>query len=122
MVPGDLPGHPEQKQHLPALAEAASGRVCYRTAWRVKHKLWEAMAERESRRPLTGVVLADDAYLGGVHDGKPGRGSENKAPFLAALELNDEGHPQHVRRDPIPNLKGPRWRAGRARHCTKRFT
>lgn len=64
------------------------------------------MAERESCRLLSGVVLADDAYLGGVHAGKPGRGSENKVPFMAAVELNDEGHPQHVRFDPIPNLRG----------------
>ena len=64
------------------------------------------MAERESGRLLTGVVLADDAYLGGVYVAKQGRGSENKVPFMAAVELNDQGHPQHVRFDPLPNLKG----------------
>ncbi|MFL7795265.1 MAG: hypothetical protein AB8I69_24205 [Anaerolineae bacterium] len=32
--------------------------VCYRTAWRVKHKLLEAMAERASHRLLGGVVRA----------------------------------------------------------------
>jgi hypothetical protein len=51
--------------------------VSYRTAWRVKHKLMEAMAERESERQLRGVVVADDAYLGGVQAGKPGRGLPN---------------------------------------------
>ena len=65
------------------------------------------MAERASRRQLIGLVMADDAYLGGVHAGKPGRGSENKVPFVAAVELNEEGHPLHVRFDPIDNLKGP---------------
>jgi hypothetical protein len=63
------------------------------------------MAERESRRLLTGVVVADDAYLGGVHAGKPGRGSENKVPFMAAVELNAEGHPLHARFNPIDDLK-----------------
>jgi hypothetical protein len=80
--------------------------VCYRTAWRLKHKLLEAMAEREDTRPLVGVVVADDAYLGGVRSGgKRGRGSENKVPFIAAVELDPDGHPQHVRFDPLPDLK-----------------
>lgn len=80
--------------------------VGYCTAWRVKHKLLEAMTQRESRRLLEGVVVADDAVLGGVHSDKPGRGSENKAPFVAAVDLNDDGHPQHVRFDAIDDLTG----------------
>lgn len=96
----------QNKNNISALALKRYLGVCYRTAWRVKHKLLEAMAERESRRLLTGVVVADDAYLGGAHAGKPGRGSENKVPFMAAVELNDEGHPLHVRFDPIADLKG----------------
>ena len=96
----------QNKSNTSALSLKRHLGVCYRTAWRVKQKLGEAMAERESRRLLTGVAMADDAYLGGVHAGKPGRGSENKVPFLAAVELNDGGHPQHVRFDPIANLKG----------------
>lgn len=80
--------------------------VSYRTAWRVKHKLLEAMAEREHTRQLSGVVVADDAYLGGKRAGKPGRGSENKVPFIAAVELDEDGDPQHVRFDPLPDLKG----------------
>ncbi len=96
----------QNKSNLSALSLKRHLGVCYRTAWRVKHKLLEAMAERESRRLLTGVVLADDAYLGGVRAGKPGRGSTNKVPFMAAVELNAEGHPQHVRFDPIADLKG----------------
>ena len=76
----------QNKSNLSALSLKRHLGVCYRTAWRVKHKLLEAMAERESRRLLTGVVLADDAYLGGVRAGKPGRGSTNKVPFMAAVE------------------------------------
>jgi hypothetical protein len=52
------------------------------------------------------VVIADDAYLGGVHEGKPGRGSENKEPFIAAVQCSDEGHPLYVRLDALPDLKG----------------
>jgi hypothetical protein len=52
------------------------------------------------------VVVADDAVLGGVRSGKPGRGSENKAPFVAAVELDEGGHPYRVRFDAIADLKG----------------
>jgi hypothetical protein len=31
----------------------------YRSAWRVKHKPMEAMAEREDARQLSGVVVTD---------------------------------------------------------------
>jgi transposase-like protein len=96
----------QNKNNISALSLKRHLGVCYRTAWRIKHKLLEAMAERASRRQLIGLVMADDAYLGGVHAGKPGRGSENKAPFVAAVELNEEGHPLHVRFDPIDDLKG----------------
>jgi len=68
--------------------------VCYRTAWRVKHKLIQVMREREQSTVLRGRVEVDDAYLGGQHPGgKAGRGSENKVPFVAAVETNDQGHP-----------------------------
>ncbi|KEQ16395.1 transposase [Endozoicomonas numazuensis] len=40
----------------------------------------------------------DDAYWGGEkHGGKRGRGSENKHPFVAAVQTNDDGHPQYMR-------------------------
>ena len=64
------------------------------------------MRQRETRRLLTGLVFADDAVLGGVHAGKPGRGSQNKSPFMVAVELDDDGHPGHVRFDAIADYKG----------------
>ena len=71
--------------------------VCYRTAWTIKHKLMAVMALRESSRTLAGRVELDDAYLGGENPGgKAGRGSENKIPFLAAVETNQKGHPLFV--------------------------
>ena len=96
----------QNKNCISALSLKRHLGVSYRTAWRVKHKLLEAMAEREDTRRLAGVVVADDAYLGGKRSGKPGRGSENKVPFIAAVELDEDGHPQHVCFDPLPDLKG----------------
>lgn len=63
--------------------------VNYKTAWRVKHKIMQAMTEREESRTLQGFVQIDDAYLGGERNGgKPGRGSENKQPFLIAVQTD----------------------------------
>jgi hypothetical protein len=60
--------------------------VTYRTAWRLKHKVMEAMMQREEPRQLNGFVQIDDAYLGGERNGgKPGRGSENKQAFLTSV-------------------------------------
>lgn len=96
----------QNKNNISALSLKRHLGVSYSTAWRVKHKLFEAMRQRESRRLLQGVVLADDAVLGGAHAGKPGRGSENKAPFIAAVELDDDGYPQHARFDVIADYTG----------------
>lgn len=79
--------------------------VCYRTAWRVKHKLAQVMSEREESTILSGRVEVDDAYLGGQHPGgKAGRGSENKVPFVAAVETNDQGHPMRAVFTPVKSF------------------
>ena len=71
--------------------------VSYNTAWSMKHKIMQAMKERDDKEPLTGTIQLDDVYWGGErHGGKSGRGAENKTPFLAAVSVNDEGHPQRM--------------------------
>jgi len=61
--------------------------VSYPTAWLLKHKLTEAMYLAEQSRQLHGRVEMDDAFLGGERSGgKPGRGSENKTPFVVAVQ------------------------------------
>lgn len=71
--------------------------VSYPAAWRMKHKLMQVMYERESDTMLSGRVEIDDAYLGGENPGgKVGRGSENKVPFIAAVQTNDQHHPQYA--------------------------
>lgn len=68
--------------------------VVYSTAWRVKHKLMQVMYEREETTKLHGRVEVDDAYLGGENPGgKAGRGSENKVPFIAAIQTNASHNP-----------------------------
>ena len=77
------------KTNLAALELMRHLGVNYKTAWRVKHKIMQAMAERENTRQLSGFVQIDDACLGGERNGgKRGGGSENKQPFLVAVQTN----------------------------------
>ena len=87
----------QAKNNVAALELKRHLGVCYKTAWLVKHKLMEVMRAREDTRLLEGRVEIDDAYLGGERSGgKRGRGSENKVPFVAAVQTTPEGQPQFV--------------------------
>ena len=79
--------------------------VSYPTAWLVHHKLMTAMATREAEHRLSGTVQVDDAYLGGERaGGKPGRGSENKVPFVAAVSLKGKGNPLYMKATLVPGF------------------
>jgi len=96
----------QAKNNVAALELTRQIGVCYRTAWLVKHKLLEAMRLVEADRQLTGRVEVDDAYLGGQRSGgKTGRGSENKVPFVAAVQTTEDGHPHLVCLSPRPFTK-----------------
>jgi hypothetical protein len=87
----------QSKNNVAALELKRHLGVCYKTAWLMKHKLMEVMREREDSRQLDGRVEIDDAYLGGERSGgKTGRGSENKVPFVAAVQTTPDGQPQFV--------------------------
>ena len=84
----------QQQNGIAALELKRHLGVAYLTAWRIKHKLLQVMKERDDHTPLGGVIEVDDADWGGErHGAKPGRGSPNQLPFIAALSCNDEGHP-----------------------------
>ena len=87
----------QSKNNVAALELMRHLGVCYKTAWLIKHKLMEVMRVREDSRQLDGRVEIDDAYLGGERSGgKRGRGSENKVPFVAAVQTTADGQPQFV--------------------------
>ena len=88
----------QAKTGLSSLALMRQLGVSYPTAWALQHKINHAMAQREGQHKLAGTVQLDDAYLGGEHPGgKPGRGSENKTPFVAAVSLYDKGRPEFIK-------------------------
>jgi hypothetical protein len=87
----------QSKNNVAALELMRHLGVCYKTAWLVKHKLMEVMRVREDDRQLDGRVEIDDAYLGGERSGgRAGRGSENKVPFVAAVQTTPDGQPQFI--------------------------
>ena len=84
----------QSKTGLAALALKREIGVSYNTAWSMKHKIMQVMKERDDSKQLSGTIQLDDVYWGGErHGGKRGRGSANKVPFVAAISLNEEGHP-----------------------------
>jgi len=88
----------QTKQGISALELSRRLDVNYNTAWKIHHKLRQAMLERELVRPLEGRIEMDDAYLGGARSGgKRGRGSPGKTPFVAAVETTAEGKPHRIK-------------------------
>lgn len=96
----------QHKNGISALALRRQLGVSYNTAWLLKHKLMQAMVERDSDRTLSGLVLIDDAYWGGErHGGRVGRGSPGKTPFVAAVQCTAEGHPITLRMDVVTGFR-----------------
>jgi len=86
----------QAKNNVSALELMRHLGVGYSAAWRIKHKVLHTMAQRESRRQLSGRVEIDDAYLGGEHPGKRGRGSPNKVPFVIGVSTVGDNRAHQV--------------------------
>ena len=87
----------QAKSGLSSLALARPLGISQNSAWLMKHKLMQAMLERDGARPLAGLVQLDDAYWGGRRRGyKRGRGTRGKTPFVAAVEIDAAGHPRRM--------------------------
>ena len=70
-------------------------------AWRLQHKLMQAMLERDRRYKLGAAgprIEIDDAYIGGERTGEgSGHGRRGHIPFIVAIETSDDGLPLHAR-------------------------
>ena len=96
----------QAKNNISALELKRHLGVSYPTGWLMKHKIMEVMRLREDGRQLTGRVEIDDAYLGGaLPGGSPGRGSENKVSFVAAVQTTNDGQPVLVCFAKVPFTK-----------------
>ena len=80
-----------QKHGASALGlQRVLGLGSYRTAWSWLHKLRRAMV-RPGRDALSGMVEVDETYVGGLAEGKRGRGAGHKALVVIAAEENGKG-------------------------------
>jgi|TARA_R110002094_G_scaffold201134_1_gene172566 transposase-like protein len=60
--------------------------VNWKTARLILTKVRAAMGHRDSLYRLSGTIELDDAFVGGKHKGKRGRGAEGKTPVIIACE------------------------------------
>lgn len=62
------------------------GLTRYETAFQMLHKLRSGLVDPE-RTPLAGEVEVDELYVGGVEEGRPGRGALDKALVIGGVEV-----------------------------------
>ena len=104
----------QSKNGISALALSRQLGISSNSAWLMKHKLMQAMLEREQGRKLAGVIQMDDAYWGGRRRGyKRGRGTRGKTPFVAAVSTDPvTGTPVAMRMDCVKGFRSKeigRW-------------
>ena len=66
--------------------------VRQQTAWYMLRRIRKAMGQREGTYLLDGLVEMDDGYIGGVCEGRCGRGTQ-QAKVTVAMSINAEGYP-----------------------------
>ena len=96
----------QHKSGISALALRRQLGVSYNTTWLFKHKLKQAMGERDSEQVLGGIVKMADAHCGGERHGSGvGRGGPSKTPFVAVVKCTAEGYPIAMRMDEVPGFR-----------------
>ena len=59
----------------------------YKTVWVMAHKIRKAMADRDARYTLSGLVELDESFFGPAGSEKRGRGAENKQLVIIAVSV-----------------------------------
>ena len=92
----------EAKTGISSLEPSRHLGVKYDMAWLLHNKILRAMSEREDAYVLRGKIQMDDAYLGGERPGSTaGRVSKNTIPIVAAVSVDEAGHPVHAKITPV---------------------
>jgi transposase-like protein/predicted RNA-binding Zn-ribbon protein involved in translation (DUF1610 family) len=95
-----------QKHGASALGlQRVLGLGSYMTAWSWLHKLRRAMV-RPGRDALAGKVEVDETYVGGLAEGKRGRGADHKALVVIAAEEYGKGTGR-IRMARVADASGP---------------
>ena len=92
-----------QKTGVSALTlQKILGLGSYRSAWLLLHKIRNAMVHAD-RNLLHGDVEVDEAFIGGVHSGKRGRGASGKHLIVIAAEFSGKKPVGRARIQRIPD-------------------
>ena len=98
--------------------------VNYRTALLHHNKIFQVLSEHEKSYVLWGKLQLDDAYHGAEQNGdKPGRGSENNVPIVAAVSLDEAGHRINLKVAKVETCSFAAisdWAQGALANCTAR--
>ena len=79
------------KRGISAVQLSRTLNICYESAWYLLHRIRRAMAQRDEKYALSGIVEMDDGYVGGAtHNSKRGRGTD-KAKIVVALSKTENG-------------------------------
>lgn len=91
------------KKGLSAMQMQRDLRTAYKTAWYLNHRIRKAMAmvEEATQEPLTGVVEADETYIGGKWDKRRKRAKYEKEPVFGVVQRGGRARTYHM---PKPNL------------------
>ena len=109
----------QTKNGVSALELSRQLGISYNAAWRMKHKLMQAMKERDDTQALGGIVQLDDAYWGGERrGGKRGRGADAKTPFVAAVQTNADGRPLAMRLSCVAGFRSNELGAWACKHLS----
>lgn len=66
----------------------------YKTIWMMAHKIRKAMADRDAKYSLAGLIEIDESFFGPSASGKRGRGAEKKQLVIIAVStwIDNEGN------------------------------
>lgn len=81
----------------------------YKTAWLMAHKIRKALADRDAKYKLAGIIEMDDSYFGERKaKGKRGRGANKKAKVIVSVKLDvKEENPIFAAMNVVPRIDKP---------------
>lgn len=96
------------KKGLSALQLKRDLKVAYKTAWFLSHRIRKAMGliEAADEQPLSGIVEADETYVGGKYDKRRKRARYDKEPVFGIIERDGRAKTFHMRPVTIKSVVG----------------
>ena len=79
----------------------------YNTVWSMAQKIRKAMADRDAKYKLVGIVEMDDSYFGKLRaTGKRGRGADKKSKVIVSVQLTPDNNPLFAAMNVVPHVDG----------------